>query len=205
MTEASPKETELIQRAATGDSDAFGELVQPHLALFHNGIHRILGNAADTQDALQDALMSIHRDLPRFEGRSRFSSWGYKICLNAALMVRRSRVRILEMERSEPLALGPFDERGHHLEPDHLPEWQVEAQAHALMEGREMRECLTRALDELPDSHRIVFVLKDLEDWETEDIARHLQVTPGTVRQRLHRSRVLLQARLRTFVLGGQS
>jgi RNA polymerase sigma-70 factor (ECF subfamily) len=202
MTGTSTTETELIQRAAGGDSDAFGALVQPHLALFHNGIHRILGNVADTQDALQDALMSIHRDLPRFEGRSRFSSWGYKVCLNAALMARRSRVRVHDMERSEPLALGPFDERGHHRESDHLPEWQVEAQAHDLVEKQELRDCLTRALDELPDSHRIVFVLKDLEDWETEDIAQHLQLTPGTVRQRLHRSRVLLQARLRTFVLG---
>jgi RNA polymerase sigma-70 factor (ECF subfamily) len=206
MTETSPhEETELIRRAAAGDSEAFGALVQPHLALFHNGIHRILGNTADTQDALQDALMSMHRDLPRFEGRSRFSSWGYKICLNAALMARRSRVRIQDMERSEPLGLGSFDERGHHLEPDHLPEWQVAAQAQHLVERREMRECLTRALDELPDLHRIVFVLKDLEDWETEDIARHLQITRGTVRQRLHRARVLLLARLRTFVLGGPS
>ena len=204
MTETSLTETELIQRAATGDSDAFGALVQPHLALFHNGIHRILGNVADTQDALQDALMSIHRDLPRFEGRSRFSSWGYKVCLNAALMARRSRVRIHDMEWSEPLALGPFDARGHHTEVDRAPEWQVEAQAHALVERIEMRECLTRALDELPDTHRIVFVLKDLEDWETDDIARHLQLTPGTVRQRLHRARALLQARLRTFVLGGR-
>jgi len=205
MTEAPPTEPDLIRRAAEGDSDAFGALVTPHLSLFHNGIQRILGNTADTQDALQDALMSIHRDLPRFEGRSRFSSWGYKVCLNAALMVRRSRVRIHDMERSEALAIGPFDERGHHLETDHLPEWQVEAQAHALVERQEMRECLTRALDELPDNHRIVFVLKDLEDWETDDIARHLQLTPGTVRQRLHRSRVLVQARLKTYVLGGRS
>jgi RNA polymerase sigma-70 factor (ECF subfamily) len=204
MTEVAPSETDLIQSAMNGDSEAFGALIQPHLALFHNGIHRILGNTADTQDALQDALMSIHRDLSRFEGRSRFSSWGYKVCLNAALMVRRSRVRIQDMERPEPLPLGPFDERGHHLESAPLPEWQEEAQAHALVERQELRECLTRALGELPDGHRIVFVLKDLEDWETEDIARHLQLTPGTVRQRLHRSRVLVQARLRAFVLGGR-
>lgn len=204
MAEATLSEIDLIQRAAQGDSDAFGALVQPHLALFHNGIHRILGNSSDSQDALQDALMSIHRDLPRFEGRSRFSSWGYKICVNAALMFRRSRVRIHDMERSDTLALGPFDERGHHLETDHRPEWQVEAQAHGLVEQQEMRACLNRALDELPDSQRLVFVLKDLEDWDMEDIARHLQLAPGTVRQRLHRARVLLQARLRAHVLGGR-
>jgi RNA polymerase sigma-70 factor (ECF subfamily) len=56
----------------------------------------------------------------------------------------------------------------------------------------------------LPDSQRIVFVLKDLEDWETDDIARHLQLPSATVRQRLHRARVLMQARLRTHVLGGR-
>lgn len=204
MTEALLTESDLIQRAALGDSDAFGDLVQPHLALFHNGIQRILGNSADAQDALQDALLSIHKDLPRFEGRSRFSSWGYKICMNSALMFRRSRVRIQDMERPEPLVLGAFDAKGHHTETDHRPEWQVEAQAHDLVERGELRDCLMRALDELPDSQRIVFVLKDLEDWDMEDIARHLQLAPGTVRQRLHRARVLLQARLRDHVLGGR-
>jgi RNA polymerase sigma-70 factor (ECF subfamily) len=204
MVDPAPPETELIQRAAQGDSEAFGALVQPHLSLFHHGIHRILGNEADAQDALQDALMSIHRDLPRFEGRSRFSSWGYKICMNAALMVRRRRVRIQDMERPEVEGLGPFDERGHHLETERLPEWQVEAQAQGLMEQQELRACLLRAMDELPDAQRLVFVLKDLEDWDMEDIARHLQLAPGTVRQRLHRARVLLQARLRAHVLGGR-
>jgi len=204
MVDAAPPEAELIRRAAQGDSEAFGALVQPHLSLFHHGIQRILGNEADAQDALQDALMSIHRDLPRFEGRSRFSSWGYKICMNAALMVRRRRVRIRDMERPEMEGLGPFDERGHHLELDRQPEWQVEAQAHGLVEQQEMRACLLRAMDELPDAQRLVFVLKDLEDWDLEDIARHLQLAPGAVRQRLHRARVLLQARLRAHVLGGR-
>ena len=202
MTDASPTELELIQRAAQGDSDAYGALVQPHLALFHNGIHRILGNTADTQDALQDALLSIHRDLPRFEGRSRFSSWGYRICLNAALMFRRSRVRIQDMERPEPQVLGPFDASGHHLEMDRLPEWQVEAQAHALVERQEMRDCLLRALDELPDSQRLVFVLKDLEDWDSEAVAEHLGISRDLVRQRLHRARLALRGALEPFVTG---
>jgi RNA polymerase sigma-70 factor (ECF subfamily) len=79
MMNPSTNEMELFERAVGGDSDAFGAMVQPHLALFYNGINRILGNEADSQDALQDALMSIHRDLSRFEGRSRFSSWGYRI------------------------------------------------------------------------------------------------------------------------------
>lgn len=197
-TEAS--EEQLIQRASQGDSDAFGDLVRPHLGLFHNGINRILGNQADAQDALQDALIGMYRDLPRFEGRSRFSSWAYKVCIHSALMHRRTRNR--GPEPAEYPGLGPFDPHGHHQDV-HGPEWHVEAEAHDMAEQREMRDCLMAALDDLPDGHREVFVLKDLEDWATEDIARHLGLAPAAVRQRLHRARVLLQARLRTFVQGG--
>jgi RNA polymerase sigma-70 factor (ECF subfamily) len=201
MTGAPGDEEQLIRMAAQGDADAFGDLVRPHLALFHNGINRILGNTADSQDALQDALIGMYRDLPAFEGRSRFSSWAYKVCIHSALMHRRSRGR--NPEPADLPGLGPFDEGGHHLER-RGPEWQVEAEAHGLVEKREMRQCLLAALDELPDGHRDVFVLKDLEDWETGDIARHLGLEPAAVRQRLHRARVLVQARLRTFVQGGR-
>jgi len=200
MNETLTGEEQLIQRAAQGDSDAFGDLVRPHLSLFHNGINRILGNAADAQDALQDALIGMYRDLPRFEGRSRFSSWAYKVCIHSALMHRRTRARAPE---PTDYGLGPFDEHGHHQEVQG-PEWHVEAEAHGLAEQREMRECMLAALDELPDGHREVFVLRDLEDWETSAIARHLGLAPAAVRQRLHRARVHLQTRLRTFVLGGR-
>jgi RNA polymerase sigma-70 factor (ECF subfamily) len=200
MTDPQNSEEHLILRAAQGDPEAFGDLVTPHLGLFHNGIHRILGNEADSQDALQEALIRMHRDLPAFEGRSRFSSWGYKVCIHSALMVRRSRSRF--PEASGLPGLGPFDEGGHHLETPG-PEWHVEAEAHGLLEKQEMRACLLTALGELPPGHREVFVLKDLEDWETGDIATHLALAPAAVRQRLHRARVLVQARLRSFVQGG--
>lgn len=194
-------EAELIARASQGDSDAFGDLVRPNLALFHNGIQRILGNRADTQDALQDALLAMFRDLPRFEGRSRFSTWAYAVCMRSALMHRRARPReeaVLDLP-----GLGTFDARGHHQEAPSTP-WHVEAEAHGLVERRELRECLQAALEELPEGHREVFVLKDLEGWDTEEVARRLGLGGAAVRQRLHRARVQLQDRLRTFVSGGR-
>ena len=124
-----------------------------------------------------------------------------RVCIHSALMHRRTRSRA-----PEPLdlpGLGPFDDRGHHTER-HGPEWHVEAEAHGLAERSEMRACLMAALDELPEGHREVFVLRDLEDWPTEAIASRLDLAPATVRQRLHRARVLLQSRLRTQVLGGR-
>jgi RNA polymerase sigma-70 factor, ECF subfamily len=195
-------EAAALDRARAGDPDAFRMLVEPHLALFHNAIKRILGNVADTQDALQDALIGMHRDLPRFEGRGRFSTWAYPICVNAALMVRRSRVRRRE-DAMEELVSHPDDD-GRLKDAEASRDWSVEADAHDRVEQKEMREFLMNALDQIPDTQRIVFVLKDLEDWDTEAIARHLDVTPALVRQRLHRARMFLQERLGAYVRGGR-
>ena len=198
-------EEELIVRAATGDSDAFGALVAPHLGLFFNGILRMLGNRSDAQDALQEALLGIFKDLPDFQARSRFSSWAYKICVNAALMFRRSHIRIREDSMDAMTGLGEFDEAGHHLDSRAELQWSVEAQALAEAERRQLRECMLQALDALPDPLRVVFVLKDLEDWTTEAIAARLDQAAPTVRQRLHRARVQVQARLRAHLQGRSS
>jgi RNA polymerase sigma-70 factor (ECF subfamily) len=198
-------EGELIAQAAAGDSDAFGALVEPYVGMFFNGILRILGNRADAQDALQNALVSLYQDLPGFEARSRFSSWAYKVCINAALMVRRSHARFREESIDALGDLGEFDPSGHHLDTRESLRWSVEPQALAEAERMQLRECLLQALDELPDPLRLVFVLRDLEDWPTEAIAARLEQTPAAVRQRLHRARVRVQARLRAHVQGRPS
>ena len=198
-------EADLIVRAAAGDSDAFGALVSPHLGLFFNGILRILGNRADAQDALQEALLAIYEDLPSFQARSRFSSWAYKVCINAALMFRRSSARIREDSLDAMPGLGEFDQGGHHMDSRAELRWSVEAQALAEAERRQLRECMLQALDALPDPLRVVVVLKDLEDWSTDDIAARLDQAAATVRQRLHRARVRVQERLRAHVQGRPS
>lgn len=193
-------ETELLALARAGDSDAFGALVEPHLSLFYNSILRILGEPADAQDALQNALMGIHRDLSTFEGRSKFTSWAYPICVHAALMLRRSRIRRCEDAMEDLASQG--DGEGRPMDAEAMLDWSVESDALVRMEQQEMRELMLKALDRLPDTLRLVFVLKDLEDWSTEEIANHLTVSPVVVRQRLHRARMAMQARLRSHVHG---
>jgi RNA polymerase sigma-70 factor (ECF subfamily) len=193
-------EQELIAKASAGDSDAFGDLVRPHLPLFFHSILRVLGDPTDAEDALQEALLGIHRDLPTFEGRSRFTSWAYRICVNAALMLRRSRAR--RREETMEARLPSYDDSGHRMDVEATLDWSVEAEAHLMTERQELRSHMLAALNELPDTHRIVFVLKDLEDWDTDQIARALDLAPAAVRQRLHRARTAIQDRLRTYVLG---
>lgn len=195
-----PDQEVLIAQAASGSSDAFGLLVAPHLALFSNGIRRILGNAADTQDTLQNALLSMYQDLPAFQARSRFSSWAYRICINAALMFRRAKGRFREEAMDDCPGLGRFDERGHHLERG--ADWAVPPEALAEAERGQLRACLLKALEGLPEAQRVVFILRDLEDWTTEEIAERLEQTPAAVRQRLHRARVQIQSSLKEHVQG---
>jgi RNA polymerase sigma-70 factor, ECF subfamily len=195
-------EDHLVERAAGGDPDAFGALVEPHLGLFFHGILRILGNRADAQDALQDALLGIFRDLPGFQGRSRFRSWAYSICVNAALMARRGRARFREEPMEEPGPMGDLDPAGHHREGRDARRWSVEPEALAAAERNQLREAMDQALAGLPEALREVFVLRDLEDWTTEAIAERTGQTPAAVRQRLHRARLQVQDRVRAHLLG---
>ena len=106
-------EAALVQAAAGGDPAAFEALVRPHLGMLFRVIDRILGNEAESQDALQDALLTLHRELPGFHGASKFSTWAYRICVNQALMARRKRVRRRE-DAIEELADVAVIDGGHH-------------------------------------------------------------------------------------------
>jgi len=84
-TAVAANERELLGAARTGDEDAFGRLVGPYRVELHAHCYRMLGSVPDAEDALQDALLSAWRGLPRFEGRSSLRSWLYKIATNACL------------------------------------------------------------------------------------------------------------------------
>jgi RNA polymerase sigma-70 factor, ECF subfamily len=200
MAETS-EQKKLVQLAQSGDPEAFESIVQPHLGLFSRVIQRILGNEAESQDALQDALITLYRELPSFAGNSQFSTWAYRVCVNQALMHRRKRVRRRE-DAIEDL-LPRFQDDGHHMNQDTLLAWSEESEALVNVERDELKAKVRQGLDRLSDDQRAVFVLKDLEDWDTEDIARHLGITKDLVRQRLHRARLALRGLLSDFVVQG--
>ncbi len=190
-------EHDVLTQALAGDGEAFGRLVEPHLGMFYGGILRILGEPADAQDALQEALLSIHEQLHRFEGKSRFSTWAYRVCINEALMLRRSRVRRREDAMED--FLPRFQDDGHHKDVDDLLAWSQEAEALDMAQNQEVRAKVQEGLGRLSDDQRAVFVLKDIEGWDTEEISLHLGITKDLVRQRLHRARLGLRGFLQAF------
>lgn len=192
-----PPEAALVQAAAGGDPEAFETLVRPHLGMLFRVIDRILGNEAESQDALQDALLTILRELPGFQGASKFSTWAYRICVNQALMARRKRIRRRE-DAIEDL-MPRFADDGHHKDVDLLLEWSEDAEALMKVEREELKARVRMGLDRLSDDQRAVFVLRDLEGWDTDEISRHLGITRELVRQRVHRARLALRALLPEF------
>lgn len=84
-------------------------------------------------------------------------------------------------------------------------EWSVDPEALAALEKAELKTWMLNAMDQLSDANRVVFALKELEDWDTESIASHLDLPSSVVRQRLHRARVFMQASLRRYLGGRES
>ena len=194
-------EAPLLRAAAEGDSAAFETLVRPHLGMFFRVIDRILGNEAESQDALPDALITLFRELPNFQGASKFSTWAYRICVNQALMARRKRVRRRE-DAIEDL-MPRFGDDGHHMSEDIVLDWSEDAEALVMVQQEELKSRVRAGLDRLSDDQRAVFVLRDLEGWNTEEIADHLGITRELVRQRVHRARLALRALLPEFAPTG--
>ena len=182
----------LAGRAAAGDEPAFEALVIRYQARVFRLARRLTGNDGDAQDALQDAFLQVHRHLPSFRGEARFSTWLYRIATNAALMVRRARVRRPAESLEE--FLPRFDGEGRHAAtPDEL---RAPCRAEEALDRQLLAEKARAGIDLLPDLYREAFVLRDLEELTTADVAEVLGVEPATVRQRVHRARLMLRGYL---------
>ena len=103
-------ETELLERARSGDNAAFDELVAPYLGELHAHCYRMLGSLHDADDALQDALLGAWKGLAGFQGRSSLRSWLYRIATNSSIRIGRGRARILSIDygpaTTDPQQLG---------------------------------------------------------------------------------------------------
>ncbi len=186
----------LAARAAAGEEPAFEELVRRYQARVYRLACRLTANEADAKDVLQETFLSAYRGLPGFRADSRFSTWLYRIATNAALMHRRARAR--RPAESLEAFLPRFDADGvHAAEPaDLLAASRVEE----LLDRKLLAEKARAGLDRLPDIYRDAFVLRDLEELPTSEVAELLGIEPAAVRQRVHRARLMLRGYLGDLV-----
>jgi RNA polymerase sigma-70 factor, ECF subfamily len=198
---------ELLQRAQSGDEQAFGRLVEPYRGRLYAHAYRMLGSAPDAEDAVQDTLLSAWRGLARFEGRSSLRSWLYRIATNASLrIIERRPKRVL------PIDYGPAGDPGDPVDvpvvesvwiepaPDHrLGLEAAHASPAARYEQSESVElAFIAALQHLPPRQRAVLILRDVLGFSAREAAEMLEATPASVDTALQRAHRTVDERLPT-------
>jgi len=169
------------------DHAAFESLVRTHGDRMMAVARRMMKSEQDAADALQDALICVFRKADGFEGTSKLSTWLHRVTVNACLMRLRAAGRRHEVNVDQ--MLPTFDETGHHARP--VARWDG-APDEAAIKG-ELREKVRQCIDLLPEAHRSVLLLRDIEELDTEESARLLGCTPNCVKTRLHRARCALR------------
>jgi RNA polymerase sigma-70 factor (ECF subfamily) len=189
-----PDDHALVAAAQNGDRAALDQLLRRHYDRIHGVCRRITGNDADAADAAQEALILVVRGLARFDGRSTFATWVYRIATNASLDELRRRRRRPLLAVADHTTNG-FDGEVHGELADRaaVVENQGEAKAELLAD----RLALEAALITLPDEFRVPVVLRDVADLDYAEIADALDVPIGTVKSRIARGRGQLAAALR--------
>ena len=186
-----PSDETLAARAAAGDDSAFEAIVQRYQARVFRLACRLTSDT-DAPDVLQDTFLQVYRHLSSFRGESQFGTWVYRIATNAALMHRRATARRPAESLDE--YLPQFDAEGKHTGTP--IELQVVSHVDELLDRQILADKARHVVARLPDAYREAFVLRDLEDMSTADVAHVLGIEQAAVRQRVHRARLMLRGYL---------
>lgn len=188
-TESDDPDRELVASWQAGDGRAFELLVRRHEQRVFRLLMRMLGSREEAQDVAQETFLRLHRYGHRFRSEARFSTFVYRVAINAALNRRRTLVRA--RDRIAKLQL-------RQAAGDYLPQTPRDPEDAAI--GAETSASVREALDRLSPSLRFAVVLYDIEGLTYGEIARVLGIREGTVKSRIHRARQALRNELRTLV-----
>lgn len=178
----------LVERARKGDREAFSELVRRHSRQVYGVVYRMAGDHSDADDLAQEVFMTAWRSIGSFRGGSRFSTWLYRIAVNASLSFLR--------KKGKEKGRAPFDETMR------VPDQAAGAPSSPMVGSAagELRGRAEEALRSLPAHFRTSFALVVGEGLSHRDAARVLGCSENTVSWRMHKARKLLQARLKPWL-----
>jgi RNA polymerase sigma-70 factor, ECF subfamily len=191
-------EIDLVRGLRAGNDAAFEELVQGHGGRMLRVAKRFLRNEEDARDAVQDAFLAVVRSVGGFEAGSKLATWLHRITVNAALMKLRAQSRRPEEESIEPL-LPRFRADGHQIESS-VPWRGADAALEQAEHQAELQQLVHEAVDKLPESYRVVLLLRDIEELTPEETAEALGVPKGILKVRLHRARQALRTLLDPYM-----
>jgi RNA polymerase sigma-70 factor (ECF subfamily) len=187
-------ELQLVEALQHGDRTACSDLVDRYAGQIYGVALRLTRHPNEAEEVLQETLIAACRGVEEFEARSSLGTWLYRIATNNGLMrLRRKRPDVISVEDLE-------QDGFETLPPSDLSPWPIQPEEDVLSE--ELRRQMAKAVDELPDTLRAAFVLRDLEGLSTDEAAEVLDITPGALKVRLHRARLALRDALGEYFLG---
>jgi len=184
------RELELVEELRQGSLEAFHELVEHYTEKAYHLALRITRNKEDAEEIVQDVFVTVHHKINRFEGKSAFSSWLYRITVNAAFMKLR--------KRKQHQAIS-FEELGASSHENMVSNRSDACDVNYMSSRHELQEALQTAIVRLPEEYRTIFVLRDIDGLSNQEVGQMLNISVPAVKSRLHRSRLMLRKRLTKF------
>jgi RNA polymerase sigma-70 factor (ECF subfamily) len=185
------KDSVSLEALKAGDRIEFAQLVELYSPMIYRLGLKMLNNAQDAEDILQETFIKAYRHIGNFDGRSSISTWLYRIATNEALMLlRRKRPEEISFE-------APSTHETEPQEPLQIVDWCCLPEEEFL--STEGRARLDQAVEKLPVSMKVVFVLRDIEGLSTRETAQVLEISEMAVKTRLSRARLRLREDLSSY------
>ena len=180
---------ELVALYQSGRREVFEEILGRYESRIYNFGLKMCRRAEDAKDLLQDTFLAVFRYLDSFRGEARFRNWLYKVAATACMKRRRKRKHQPDVELSWEELLP-----SEHPEGNDRPSW-LSTPMEQLM-NKEMGRFILDALQELPPRYREVFLLRDMEEFSTREVAEMLSISEPAVKTTLHRARLFLRNKI---------
>jgi RNA polymerase sigma-70 factor, ECF subfamily len=193
-TADSDDELALVAGLQRGEDSAYTTLVNRYGDYLYRVALRVTRNESEAGEAVQEAFISTFKGIAGFEGRSTLKTWLHRLTVNAALMRRRGTTRKNEVSIEE-LVPEVGMERWE-------PEWHFAESSETLLMRQGVRDAVNAAMEQLPEQYRILIVLRDIEGYDTREVAQMLDDNEGNVKVRLHRARSALKKLLEPLYRG---
>jgi len=183
------RERVLIRRLQQRDEKAFEEIVRMYQHKVFNLVYRMIGNQEEAEDIAQEVFVTVFKAIDSFRGEAKFSTWLYRIaanhCKNRMKYLGRRSYKatgeLNEVTEKEAQEAQPSSMRPHVDGPD------------AVLEGLELERTVQQGIKALDEEHRVLIILRDVEDLSYEEISSITGLELGTVKSRLHRARLQLK------------
>lgn len=187
-------ESVLIAQLICGDDRAFRHLITQHHSLMLNIARAIVGDTF-ADDVVQEAWVSVYKNIANFERRSSLKTWLLTIVSNQAKARLRKESRRVSLDQLDGEVPGSYLDGAHFKADGHwqqaTPQWSIES-PDALLEEQQLQRCINRTLTLLPPAQKAAFILRDIEQQSLEDICNILAVSSANARVLVHRARLAL-------------